>query len=448
VQRRRALDHRCGDPDRRRLERAIDFAPAPAVLAAAIAELEHAGSGGAVAAAVRERALNAFERFPAERTPLPPQWRHDYARLSFEGLHWSSGRVRVPAERTDGLAHAGSTLLDAPAAAARAGVTVAALADARRRSPERVAAVHLQIVAPQTDRFTALATAFQNCGVYVEVPAGVTVAEPLQLLWLGAPGEPAAVFPHTVIRVGAHARVTIVERRLGGQDAFVAGLVEAELEPGARLDYVAFQDADDGGRVFMRRRARCAAGATIAWHLADLGGAIARTACGAQLTAAGASAEANAFVFARGYTHAECIVEVDHDAARTESRTTVRRAVTDRGRGRFAGALRFAPAAAHTVAALRDDGLILARDAFLDSAPVLAVPAQHVAATQSSSIGSLDEDELFYVQSRGISRAVAERMIALAFFEPALSRFPTEALRDEIRSALDEHLDAVPGTFG
>lgn len=396
---------------------------------------------------MRERALHTFTRFPAERAPLPAHWRHDYARLSYAGLQWSSGRVRVPAESAGGLAHAGSTLLDAPAAAVAAGVTVAALGDARRRNPARVDAVHLHVIDPATDRFTALATAFQNCGAYVDVPAGVTLAEPLQLLWLGAPGEPAAVFPHTVIRVGAHARVTIVERRLGGQDAVVAGLVEVELEAGARLDYVAFQDADDGARVFVRRRARCAAGATIAWHLADLGGALARGACGAQLAGAGASAETNAMFFARGYTHAECIVEVDHDATRTESRTTVRRAVTDRGRGRFAGALRFAPAAAHAVAALRDDGLILSRDAYLDSAPVLAVPTQNVAAAQASSIGSLDEEELFYVQSRGISRAIAERMIALAFFEPAISRFPTDALRDEVRTALDTHLDAVPDTF-
>jgi Fe-S cluster assembly protein SufD len=99
------------------------------------------------------------------------------------------------------------------------------------------------------------------------------------------------------------------------------------------------------------------------------------------------------------------------------------------------------------VATVRNDGLILARDAYLDAAPVLAVPTHHVSASHATSVGSLDEEELFYVQSRGISRAVAERMMALAFFEPAIGRFPGEALRDEVRTALDTVLDLVPDTF-
>jgi len=385
----------------------------------------------------------------------------------FGRLDWASGRVRVTtpprvapraasADRSDvpalavenagGLVHSGSIYLDAPAGTSH-GVTLASLADARRRDPAGVDAVHLRVIAPETDRYTALATAFQNCGVFIDVPAGVALEAPLQLLWLGAPGEPAAVFPHTVLRIGAHARVTVVERILGGTDAFVAGIVEAELGPGARLDYVAIQEADDGARVFVRRRARCAAGALVAWHLADLGGAIVGAACGAILAGTGAGAETNALFFARGFTRAAYAVDVDHDAARVTSRTTVRCAVTDRARGRFGGSLRFSGAAAGSVATVRDDGLILSHDARLTAAPVLAVPTRNVAASQSSSIGSLDEDELFYVQSRGISRALAERMIALAFFEPAIARFPSDALRDEVRTALDERLDAVPDTF-
>jgi Fe-S cluster assembly protein SufD len=343
--------------------------------------------------------------------------------------------------------HLGSTYLEPGEPAIDPRVTLLALADARRELPERVGAVHLQVIAPATDRFTALSTAFQNCGAYVDVPAGVVLAAPLQLLWLASPGAPAAVFPHTVIRLGAGARATIVERHLGEGEEFFAGIVEAELAAGARLDYVVVQQADDGTRLFVRRRARCAAGAGVAWHVAELGGALVRGACGAQLAGARASAETNAFFFARGFAHVECIVDADHDAAHTESRTTVRSAATDRGRGRFAGALRFADGAAPCTASMRDDGLILARDAYLDAAPVLAVPTQHIAAAHASSIGSLDEEELFYVQSRGISRGVAERMMALAFFEPAIARFPGDALRDEVRTALDARLNDVPDTF-
>ncbi len=78
---------------------------------------------------------------------------------------------------------------------------------------------------------------------------------------------------------------------------------------------------------------------------------------------------------------------------------------------------------------------------------MLAVPAHHVSASHASNVGSLDEEELFYVQSRGITRAIAERMMALAFFEPAIARFPGDAVRDEVRTALDARLDEVPDTF-
>jgi Fe-S cluster assembly protein SufD len=434
------------------------------VLAAAVDELEELGErgGGAVDVAVRERALRAYANAARERIAVPQQWRHDYAALGFEGLVWTSGRASVPVlprvvpgtsadqsdvpalavENAGGLVHLGSTYLEPLQSSGDARVTLAALANA-----PAAAAVHGRVVAPETDRFTALATAFQNCGAYVEVPAGVTVDLPLQLVWMARPGAPGAVFPHTVVRLGAGARATIVERHIGSTEAFVAGIVEADLAPGARLDYVAIQQTDEGSRIFMRRRARCAAGASIGWHLADLGGALVRSACGAQLAGANAAAETNAFFFARGFAHVDCIVDADHDVSRTESRATVRSAATDRGRGRFSGALRFAPNATRCVATMRDDGLILSRDAYLDAAPVLAVPAHHVSASHATSIGSLDEEELFYVQSRGITRGIAERMMALAFFEPAIARFPGDAVRDEVRTALDARLDEVPDTF-
>jgi Fe-S cluster assembly protein SufD len=452
------------------ISEALDFQPTPAMLAAAIDELDDlgSGSGGAVAPDIRQKALQTYLRATRDPRSVPTQWRHDYASLGFAGLTWSSGRARVPVlpratvhapredegdapalavENAGGLVHLGSTYLDPLAAAIDPRITLTALADARRTMPERVAGAHGRIVAPESDRFTALATAFQNCGAFVDIPENVTLALPLQLLWLAQPGAGAAVFPHTVIRLGANARATIVERHIGSTETFIAGIVEAELGPGARLDYVAVQQTDEGARVFLRRRARCAAGASVGWHIADLGGALVRSVCGAQLTGAGASAETNAFFFARGFGHVDSIIDVDHDVSRTESRSTLRSAATDRGRGRISGALRFGNRATRCVATVRNDGLILSRDAYLDAAPFLAVPTHHVSASHVSNLGSLDEEELFYVQSRGISRAIAERMMALAFFEPAIGRFPGEAVRDEVRTALDALLDVVPDTF-
>jgi Fe-S cluster assembly protein SufD len=446
----------------------IEFQPTARVLAAVLDELADAGSnsGGAVDETTRRRALAAYLATGPETPPLPAGWRHPYASLPFGDLEWSTGRMRVPAlpamapraagagdapalalDNAAGLVHLASTYLapDRPAGDPR--VTVTALADAQRRDRAGVAAIHGRIVAPDADRFVALATAFQNCGAFVDVPAGVVLDAPVQLVWTTRPGATSAVFPHTVVRVGAHADVTIYERHLGASESFVAGIVEADLGPGARLAYVVVQDADEGARVVVHRAARCARGAFAGWHVADLGGALARSAVDVRLAGEAAACEVNALGFARGFQHVDLRVRMQHDAAHTQSRVIVRTAAAERGRGRFRGDIAIAAGVERADASLREAGLLLSRDASLEVTPALEIASNHVAAYHAATIGSLDEEHLFYVQSRGITRRTAERMMALAFCEPAIARFPGEALRDEIRTLLDARLDDVPETF-
>jgi Fe-S cluster assembly protein SufD len=339
--------------------------------------------------------------------------------------------------------HLGATYLAPAQPAGDARITVRALADA----PPQAASLHGTIVRPSDDRFVALATAFQNCGAYVDIPAGVVLDAPVQLVWSTRPGESGAVFPHTVVRLGAGAQAVVYERHLGEGESFVAGIVEVDLGPSARLDYVVIQDADDGARIIVHRGARCASGATVAWHLAELGGALARSVLDADLAGARAACEVNAFCFERGFAHADLLVRARHRAADTRSRAIVRAAAIDRGRGRIRGDIAIAADGAGADATLRAAGLLLSRTATLDVTPALDIASDRVSASHAASIGSLDADALFYVESRGVPRRIAERMMALAFCEAAIAGFPGDALRDEVRTALDARLDEVPDTF-
>lgn len=455
----------------------LDFAPTPAMLAEALDAFEELGDdgGGAVAAGTRHAALRAYAAFAPERG-LPARWRHDYGALNFADLQWSTGRMPVPAlprhalaragrdgstegdapalavENAGGLVHLGSTYLEPPKRLGDPRVTMRSLADAMRAQPEglRQDGVHAllgRIVPFAVDRFTALATAFQNCGAFVDVPAQLQLDAPLQLVWSARPGEPQAVFPHTIVRVGANARATLFERHLGATESFVDGIVEIDLAEGARLDYVVVQEADEGARLFFRRAARCAAGATIGWHIADLGGALVRQTTLAELSGDSAAVDLNGLFFARGFAHVDWRAALIHNAPRTRSRTVVRSAAAGRGQGRFDGVVRIDAGAHEADASMRDDALVLSRDAHLDATPALEIAAHDVKAFHAATVGSLDEEQLFYVATRGIARGRAERMIALAFFEPAIARFPGEALRDEVRTALDGRLDDLPETF-
>ncbi len=427
----------------------LDFQPTAATLGAVLDALDDAGTsgGGIVTPALRRRALAAYQRVDTEATPMPRGWRHPYDRLPFRDLVWSTGRVRVPAvangPTSTGIVHLASTYVETPP---RAGVPLA-LADARRRDPAAIDAIHGRIVPFDRDRFTALATAFQNCGAYVDVPAGTQIAEPLQIVWTSRPGATSAVFPHTVVRIGAGASATIVERHLGESESFVAGIVEIELDRDARLEYVVVQNADDGARIIVRRGARCARGAAIGWHVADLGGALARSALDVELAGVDAATAIDTLNFTRAFQNADTAVRVAHDAAHTRSRTIARAVASERSRGRFRGDIAIGPNVDGVDASLREAGLMLSRDAALDVTPALEIASNRVAAYHAATIGSLDEEHLFYVQSRGISRRTAERMMALAFCEPAIAGFPSDALRDEVRTLLDERLDDVPETF-
>jgi Fe-S cluster assembly protein SufD len=247
--------------------------------------------------------------------------------------------------------------------------------------------------------------------------------------------------------LGANATATIVERHLGDSESFVAGIVEIDLGPGARLDYVVMQEADPGARLFFRRAARCADGATVTWHLAELGAALSRTFVDLTLSGDGATGDVNALFFANGFSNVDMAVDVAHVGTDTRSNTIVRSAAGDRASGRFVGDIRIEPSAHAARAAMRDDALVLSRDAYLESVPALEIGTNDVSVSHAATVGSLDEDQLFYLQTRGIARGAAERMVALAFFEPAISRFPGDVFREEVRTALDARLDEVPDTF-
>jgi Fe-S cluster assembly protein SufD len=445
---------------------ALPFAPTADTLDAAIAFLDQsgAGSGSANDPAQRRSAFEAYGTLPIPGGYPGRSWRYDYAKLPFDGLRWMSGRQRVttmpfgavaageaetdrPALATDnagGLVHLGSTLLEAPGPTALdPRVVVTSLAAARRDHAELLASVAATIVEPHADRFAALATAFQNCGAFVYVPDGVVVDAPIQLLVVNPEGTASAVFPHIVIVLGAGARATVIERYAGEGDAFVCGIVEAHVGAKAELDVVTIQQADVEARVFVSRAARCEQDATMRWHLAELGGALARSVVTTLLAGPGARGEAAALFFTGAMQHVDLTVHTEHVVGQTTSNTVVRSAATDGGQGRFFGNIAIRKQAHGSDASLRDDALLLSKAAHIDSVPALEIAANDVKAFHGATVGSVDDEQLFYARSRGIGRADALRMIALGFFEPVVSRFPGERLRDEIRTALDGKIDAA-----
>jgi FeS assembly protein SufD len=447
----------------------VPFAPSREALEAAIALVEQDGerSGSAVDAAERRAALARYETLPVPGTKPGRGWRHDYANLPFEGLRWTSDRMSVPTipfggtapaeapadvdrpalaiENAGGLVHLGSTLLEsreAPSQDPR--ITIASIADAKRAGKPALSERTFTFFGEAIrggDKFVQLAVAFQNCGAFIYVPDDVVLEKPIQLVFASSEPNADAVFPHVLVVLGARARATVLERHVGGGAPFICGIVVAHVGEGAQLDYAAIQNASEEARLVMHRTALGERDAQVRWHLAELGGTLVRSVADARLAGPGAHSETSALFFNTGMQHVDLTTTTAHRVGETTSDTVVRTAASDRGQGRYFGNIVIEPKAHGSDASLKDDALLLSRRAHIDSVPALEIAANDVKAFHGATVGSLDREALFYAGSRGIARPDAVRMVALAFFEPALARFPGEALRDEVRTALDSKID-------
>ncbi|HYZ16548.1 MAG TPA: SufD family Fe-S cluster assembly protein, partial [Candidatus Acidoferrum sp.] len=363
---------------------AVPFAPTPETLESAIALLAREGerSGGAVSPALRREAFALYAELPIPGTRPGRGWRHDYAKLRYDDLRWTSNRATLPTvptrstaddgaevdrpalatENAGGLVHLGATYLAAPAGApSDARAIVLPLSDGLREHAAILAGVHNAIVDWRSEKFAALATAFQNCGALVYVPDGVVLDAPIQLLWTNAESHADAVFPHIVVVLGAGAKATVLERHVGEGEPLVCGIVEAHVGAGAELDYVVVQQAGEGARLFMHRGAHTERDGAIRWHVAELGGALARSVVDAELDGPGAHAQTSALFFNTGLQHVDLTSGTDHAVGQTTSDVVIRTAAMDRGQGRYFGNIVIRPKAHGSDASLRDDALLLSK---------------------------------------------------------------------------------------
>ena len=362
----------------------------------------------------RVRALDRFFQAPTGREKPNRFWRVD-----FESL--------VPAPQAI-ASDAGSVTVES----SDAKVVACDLATAARDYPQLLKRALRATDATKT-KFGAIAQAFAGLGAFVYVPADRACDEPITIHYQAGSG---AIFPWTVVLAERGARLSLIERITTGSGAFVSSLGEIVAEEHADVTYAVIQRAGDGARTIASRVARPGRDARVAFALAELGADLAGGDVTVSIDEPGADARVTALFFPNRSQHVDLISTIEHRAGEATSETLVKSAARERGQARFLGNIRIAEKAQASEAFLRDDALLLSRNAHIDSVPALEIAANEVRAYHGATVGAIDEEQLFYMTSRGIERKDAETMIALGFFEPAIQRFPTEALRNDIREAL------------
>ena len=294
------------------------------------------------------------------------------------------------------------------------------------------------------DPFVELNRAFLGAAVVVRVPAGVVLDKPVLVLhWVDV--EQLAVFPHTLVRCGVDSEATVVEHYASADvSAFVDPVVRLEVGDSARLRYLNVQDL--GRSVFQVGYQSSTVGRDASLHstAVALGGDYARLRTDSRIEGKGGSTRLDAAYLADGRRMHDFRTVQDHAAPASTSDLLFKGAVKDRARSVYSGLIHVGKDAPGTSAFQTNRNLVLSEGAAAESVPNLEIETDDVRCSHASAVGPLDEEQLYYLESRGIPPATAERLIVLGFLGEVLDRLPAAALRPGLRQAFAARLAPPP----
>ncbi|HEY7437857.1 MAG TPA: Fe-S cluster assembly protein SufD [Acidimicrobiia bacterium] len=294
------------------------------------------------------------------------------------------------------------------------------------------------------DAFTELHDAFAAGGAYIFVPPGVVVDEPVFVSHRSS-GDGLASFPHTLVVVGEGAEVSIVDRFAAAGDHLTDAVIELVVGDGANVRYISVQEHGEKTWAIALQRARVGRDARLQSSAVALGGDYARLRSESLLHGEGGESDLLAVYFGDQQQMHDFRTLQDHAAPRTRSDLLFKGAVEDEARSVYSGLIRLRKSAQKANAFQTNRNLVLTEGAGAESIPNLEIEADDVRCSHASTVGPIDDDQLYYLESRGVSPADAERLIVLGFFEDVFARLPVPSLVAELRASVHEKLGRLHG---
>jgi Fe-S cluster assembly protein SufD len=297
-------------------------------------------------------------------------------------------------------------------------------------------------IGPEDGKFAAQNAAFWTGGTFLYVPANVRVELPVRSFrWLGGGGT--ALFGRTLIVAEEFAEIALVDE-LASSDLDLATLANGATEiiagEGAKVTYVSLQRLGRGVLHLTTDRLVSGRDAKITTVYVTLGSDVTRADIQCRLQAPGAHVDMLGLYLAEGKQHLDHETLQDHIAPHASSNLLFKGALTDRGRSVFRGLIRVHPGAQRTDAYQTNRNLILSEGARADSLPNLEIAADDVRCSHAATVGHLDKEEVFYLQSRGIPYSEAMRLVIFGFFGEVLEQLELEEVRRELVGAIETKL--------
>lgn len=320
---------------------------------------------------------------------------------------------------------------------ANKGVVFCSLDEAAREHSDLLRQYLHTAVDPHFDKFSALHASCWTSGIFLFVPSGVVIDQPLHAL--GSISDGGVDLAHTLVVLEENAEATLLSEwgSPGDNDAgLFCGATELIQKPNSHLRFVSLQDWGKGVWHFGHQKAIVDRAASLQWTVGALGSRLSKVNQHVELVGEGAECQVNGVMFTEGKQHLSYHTLQHHVAPSCRSDFLYKAALQDSSRTVWRGMIKVNPGAQKTDGYQRNDNLLLSDSSRADAIPGLQIEADDVRCTHGSTTGRVDDELIFYAMCRGFTRKEAIRMIVTGFFQQVFDRVTIESVSEALGNSV------------
>ena len=297
------------------------------------------------------------------------------------------------------------------------------------------------VLDPEHNYLTALSVALFTTGTFVYVPEGVDVED----VTVRAEMNSRSLFSQTLVVAEESSSVTILESIESGDnevddDRYFSNLVEIAAGENANVQFGSLQNLDDDSYTYSLKRGVTDAYATIDWIESNFGSKLTRSDVETELNGDGSESQIVGTFFGTDDQHFDLNARVWHQAEHTTADLVTRGVLDDVARSVYEGVQDVGEDAWNTSSYQRENTLMLSDDAEADASPKLIIHNHDTEASHSATVGQVDAEDLFYLESRSIDSHTARNMLVEGFFVPVLEEIAVDEFRDDVEELVFERL--------
>ncbi len=381
----------------------------------------------------RQAAWHMFEKLPLP-TRRDVEWqRFDIRALNLDKLAFSP----------DGPPSISEKLTALPADLAKQGVIFCDLATALAKHADLLKDYLGKSIAPdEPQKFYALHAAFWNAGAFLYVPRDVQVTLPLEITYEFS-GQSAVGLPRTLVVVEPGAEATLVQKFTGGPrvgsngtPSIHAGGTEVFVKEGGHLHYISMQNFSPNVFDFTLKRAHVDRDAEIDWVIGMFGSSFMRYDIQCAMEGQGGTSFMYGVGVGSGHQQFGQFTRQHHKTGNTVSDLLFKNVYRDAAVGNYAGVIKVEKNANGTNAYQANRNLVLSDKVKCDTRPILEIESNQLRCTHGATVGRPDENQIFYLRSRGLTQEQARQVLIEAFLDPVLARIQVESVQKEFSSLI------------